>query len=71
MTIFAVAPDTTGQTALSGFPEFPSEKPDKSTLKSWLETTTEIANASGFGCFMRNEEPYEIVLEFLFLRMQR
>ena len=60
MTIFAVAPDTTGQTALSGFPEFPSEKPDKSTLKSWLETTTEIANASGFGCFMRNEEPYEI-----------
>ena len=60
MSIFAAAPEDVGFANAIGFPEFPSEEPDKPILRVWVDVATETSNTLGFGCFMRGELPFEV-----------
>ena len=63
MSIFAAAPDIMSGVAAdsTGFAEFPGEKPDKPSMKAWVEAFTEAANRTGFGFIMRGSVPVELV----------
>ena len=60
MSIFAAAPEDVGLANAIGFPEFPSEEPDKPILRVWVDVAAETSNTLGFGCFMRDELPFEV-----------
>ena len=63
MSIFAAAPDIMSGVAAdsTGFAEFPGEKPDKPSMKAWVEAFTEAANRTGVGFIMRGSVPVELV----------
>ena len=42
----------------STFPDFPDEKPTKSSLIAWVESWTEELNAIGYSALLRGSIPY-------------
>ena len=49
-----------GKTSVSGFPDFPEEKPSKLALERWCDTWYEDLSTAGFSSVLRGEEPFEL-----------